>query len=252
MALLALLTTAACGDDGDAGPDGGIGPDSGVDLSEPLFDPAHVLEVEIDLAADDWDTLRFQNRSVGALFGNCLQGPFEDPFTYFPGTVTIDGEIVADIGVRKKGFLGSLDNDKPSLKLSFNEYVSGQRFAGLKKLTLNNSKQDPSFVRQCLTYQTFTAAGIPASRCNFAHVTVNGVDLGLYVHVESGSKDFLERHYDDPEGNLYEGTLSDFRAGWTATFELKTNEAAGDRSAIRSASCATSIACSSPADATGS
>ena len=228
--LVLALVLAACGDDVATGPDADLVPDAGVDLSEPLFDPDHVLEVEIELAVADWDELRVQTRSVGALFGSCLAEPFEDPFTYFPATVTIDGETIEDVGVRKKGFLGSLDTEKPSLKVKFNEYVSGQRFAGLKKLTLNNSKQDPSFVRQCLTYRTFAAAGIPASRCNFAHVTVNGADLGLFVHVEGGSKDFLRRHYDDPEGNLYEGTLSDFRAGWTATFELKTNETANDRS----------------------
>src|SRR5262249_49774481 len=133
-------------------------------------------------------------------------------------------------GVRKKGFLGSLDPVKPGLKLKFDEYVNGQRFLDLKQMTLNNSRQDPSYVHQCLSYATFNAAGIPASRCNFAHVKVNGADLGLYVHVESASKDFLERTYPNPEGNLYEGTLSDFRDGWTATFDLKTNTSANDRS----------------------
>jgi hypothetical protein len=231
FAVTAALAVAACGDDDAIGPDGGDPePDAGVDLSAPLFDPEHVVEVEIELAAGDWDALRVQTRSISELFGTCLAEPFPDPFTYFPATVTVDGETLEDVGVRKKGFLGSLDTEKPSLKIKFNEYVSGQRLAGLKQLTLNNSKQDPSFLRQCLTYATFTAAGVPASRCNFAHVTVNGDDLGLFVHVEGGTKDFLERHFADPEGNLYEGTLSDFRDGWTATFELKTNEAANDRS----------------------
>jgi hypothetical protein len=228
LALLVALGAAACGD--DAAIDGDAGADAGVDLSAPLFDPAQVVEVEIDLLEEDWDLLRVQTRSISELFGTCLAEPFPDPFTYFPATVTIDGETLADVGVRKKGFLGSLDTEKPSLKIKFNEYVADQRLAGLKQFTLNNSKQDPSFVRQCLTYQTFAAAGVPASRCNFAHVTVNGRDLGLYVHVEGGTKDFLRRHFDDPEGNLYEGTLSDFRDGWTETFELKTNETANDRS----------------------
>jgi hypothetical protein len=229
FALLLAVVVAACGDDGAGDGDGGPGPDAGVDLSAPYFDPDHIVEVEIDLPAEDWDALRVQTRSVSELFGTCLQEPFADPFTYFPATVTVDGETLEDVGVRKKGFLGSLSTEKPSLKIKFNEYVSGQRLAGMKGLTLNNSRQDPSFLRQCLTYQTFTAAGVPASRCNFARVTVNGEDLGLFVHVEGGNKDFLERHFDDPEGNLYEGTLSDFRAGWTATFELKTNETANDR-----------------------
>lgn len=228
--LLALIVAACGGDDvagdGDAGPE----PDAGGDPSAPYFDPDHIVEVEIELATDDWDQLRVQTRSISELFGTCLAEPFPDPFTYFPATVTVDGETLEDVGVRKKGFLGSLSTEKPSLKIKFNEYVPGQKLAGMKQLTLNNSQQDPSFLRQCLTYQTFAAAGVPASRCNFARVTVNGDDLGLFVHVEGGTKDFLERHFTDPEGNLYEGTLSDFRAGWTETFELKTNEALNDRS----------------------
>jgi spore coat protein H len=228
--LVLALALAACGGGGDGGgaADAG-GPDAFVDESTPFFDPDHVVQVDIELAEADWDVLRLQARSIGQIFGTCLMEPFDDPFTYFSSTVTIDGQRLDQVGVRKKGFLGSLDPDKPSLKLKFDEYVADQRFAGLENFTLNNSKQDPAFVRQCLAYRTFRAAGVPATRCNFARVTVNGRDLGLYVHVESGSEDFLRRHFADPEGNLYEGTLSDFREGWTATFELKTNETANDR-----------------------
>ena len=200
-----------------------------VDPSAPYFDPAHIVEVDIQLAPPDWDTIRAQARSLVDLLTNCLKGPFPDPFTYVKGQVTIDGKKIADVGVRKKGFLGSLDPVKPALKLKFDEYVPGQRFAGLKGFTLNNSKQDPSYIHQCLAYRQFKAAGIPSSRCNFAHVRVNGNDLGLFVHVEGGNQDFLEGQYPNPDGNLYEGTLSDFRDGWTETFDLKTNEKVNDR-----------------------
>ena len=71
----------------------------------------------------------------------------------------------------------------------------------------------------------FAKAGVPAPRCNFAHVTLNGNSLGVYVHVEDVKKPFLRRHFTDDTGNLYEGTLSDFRDGWMGTFERKTNKA---------------------------
>jgi hypothetical protein len=231
--LVLALGLAACGGEDPLGPDAGtdaVPPDAYVDHSGPLFDPDRLIDVDIVLPAADWDALRVQSRSISTLFGSCLSQPFPDPFTYFRGSVTIDGTQVADVGIRKKGFLGSLDPDKPSLKIKFNEYVDGQRLLGLNSFTLNNSKQDPSFLRQCVTYQTFEAAGVPSSRCNFAHVTVNGADLGIFVHVEGGNKDFLRRTYADPDGNLYEGTLSDFRDGWTATFENKTNESSNDTS----------------------
>ncbi len=243
--LVALLVTvtglAACGaddaaDDPDAGPDAG----PGVDPTEAVYDPTHVVQVDIELPAADWDAMRLQSRPLSTLFGNCLAQPFPDPFTYFSGTVTIDGQRLTQVGVRKKGFLGSLDAVKPSIKLKFDEYVE-QRFVGMKTLTLNNAKQDPSFVRQCLSYRTFTAAGVPAARCNFAHVRVNGTDLGLYVNVEAANKNFLRRHYDDEDGNLYEGTLSDFRDGWTGTFELKTNETENDRTDLEALTTALEV-----------
>mgnify|MGYP000924595820 CR=1 FL=1 len=222
VVLLATSVVAACGAGGDD--------DGGPDPSEAIYEPTHLLEVDIEVAQADWDTMRFQTRGLSALFGNCLAEPFPDPFTYFPGVVRIDGQVVTQVGVRKKGFLGSLDTTKPSLKLKFDEFVVDQRFAGLKTLTLNNAKQDPSYIKQCLTYQTFAAAGVPASRCNFARVRVNGNDMGLYVNVEAITKPMLRRHFADDEGNLYEGTLSDFRDGWLGTFELKTNEMLNDRS----------------------
>ena len=67
----------------------------------------------------------------------------------------LDGEIVEEVGVRKKGFLGSMDTERPSLKIKFGEYVEGQELQGLKRMTLNNSRQDPSLLRQCLAYGLF-------------------------------------------------------------------------------------------------
>jgi hypothetical protein len=236
---LALVLCAACGSDssGDS-PDAGTPDAAPVDPSIPLFDPAHVVEVSIDLGASDWDTLRQQTRSASDVFGSCPDGPHPDPFTYFHAAITVDGTHIADIGLRKKGFYGSLDTEKPSLKVKLDEYVSGQRYLGLKQLTLNNSKQDPSLVKQCLGYKIFNDAGVNAPRCNFAHVTVNGKSLGVYVNVESVNKDFLRKRFANPEGNLYEGAISDFRPGWTSTFDPKTNESAMDTSDLDAVSAA--------------
>jgi len=220
--VIGLLTCSGCHSTGDsASKDAGTDPDE----SQALFDPDRVIEVEVSLDPDDWDLIRHQARSILDIFGvGCLEEPFASPFTYVHGEVVVDGFAVSDVGVRKKGFLGSLDDEKPSLKIKFDEYVSGQNVAGLDRLTLNNCKQDPSLIRQCIGYAVFDEAGLPAPRCNFARVTVNGTDLGIYAHVESVTKGFLRRHFDDEDGNLYEGTLSDFREGWTGTFEKKTDE----------------------------
>ena len=41
----------------------------------------------------------------------------------------------------------------------------------------------------------FEKAGLPAPRCNFARVSMNGEDLGIYVHVEPVKKAFLRDNF---------------------------------------------------------
>ncbi len=207
------------------------------DPSDAYFALDRVLDISIEIAVEDWDTLRHQTRTFEDLIAEIeeyeLSRPFASIYTWFSATVTVDGETHADVGVRKKGFLGSQSDTKPSLKLRFDKYVDDQTLGGvMKRMTLNNSVQDPSMVNTCLSYRVFAAAGSPAPRCNFATVSVNGKNLGLYVHVEEIKKPFLARHFESKDGNLYEGTISDFTPEYRGTIEKKTNEDDDDWSDI--------------------
>ena len=207
------------------------------DPSDAYFALARVLDISIEIAVEDWDTLRHQTRTFEDLIAEIeeyeLSRPFASIYTWFSATVTVDGETHADVGVRKKGFLGSQSDTKPALKLRFDKYVDDQALGGvMERMTLNNSVQDPSMVNTCLSYRVFAAAGSPAPRCNFATVSVNGTDLGLYVHVEEIKKPFLARHFESNDGNLYEGTISDFTPTYRGTIEKKTNEDDDDWSDI--------------------
>jgi hypothetical protein len=244
--LVLLIALGACaGDDAPLEPDGGTPVDASPDAPDPsaaFFAPDHLIEIAIELPAADWDEVRRQTRPSDLLIGaDCQAAPFGSPFTSKLATVTIDGQRFAQVAVRKKGFLGSLDDDKPSLKLKLDEVIADQAIAGLTGLTLNNNRQDPSAVRQCLAFRVFAAAGVPAPRCNFAHVTVNGRDLGVFTHLEGVGKRLLARHFSDDGGRLYEGTLSDFRTGWLATFEPKTDEANPDRSDLEAVAAAAAV-----------
>lgn len=197
--------------------------------TDPYFALDHVLDIAIDIPTTDWNALRRQTRTWETLLEEietgCLAQPFSDIYSWFPAQVTVDGETHTDVGLRKKGFLGSLSSERPSLKLRFDKYVDNQSLGGvMERMTLNNGKQDSALINTCLAYQIFAAAGLPAPRCNFATVSVNNQDLGLYIHVEEIKPPFLARHFESAEGNLYEGTVSDFRPGWRGTFEKKTNE----------------------------
>ncbi len=201
------------------------GTSDGSSYGEALYDIDRLLQVEVTLDADDWEDLRYQARDfLDMLSGDeCLSEPFESPFTWFPATVTIDGTTIEEVAVRKKGLLGSVEPGRPSLKLDFDRYVDGQLFEDVERLTLNNSRQDGSRIKTCLGYQLYADAGLPAPRCSYAHVVVNGEDLGVYVNVEPVKKALLRRAFGNDSGNLYEGTLSDFLVGWNTSFDDKTD-----------------------------
>lgn len=237
MRLIILAALAACRPAEPSGTDpleDTAGSDETDLSSDPLFDLSELLQIELTMPAADWDALAAQTRSVEdiLLTEDCQEEPFESPFTWFEASVSLNGESFERIEVRKKGFIGSLSTDKPSLKLDLGEFDSDATFLGARRLTLNNAVSDPAIVRQCLAYAAFADAGIPASRCSLARVSVNGEDLGVYVNIEPIKGPMLERHFVSDEGNLYEGTLSDFREGWTGTLEKKNNEEADDWSDI--------------------
>lgn len=108
------------------------------------------------------------------------------------------------VGVRTKGSVGStgggavnIQNGKIGLKVKFNWSVPGQEFLGLKRLTLNNMMQDPSMVRDALSYRLFKEMGLIAPRTGFAKVYIDsgsGFDYqGLYLNLESYDEIMMAR-----------------------------------------------------------
>lgn len=196
--------------------------------SDVLYDKTKILDVAIEIPDADWKKLCSQSRDPRGVFS----GKIDDPFTYFRGDVTINGVTIKSVGIRKKGFIGSLDDHFPSLKVKFSEFEDQQPIADVEVLTLNNNKQDAGLVSQTLAYEMFNAAGVKAPRCAFAKVTVNGEYLGIYSNVESIAKPFLARSFKNDSGNLYEGTLADFYPHALDRIEVKTNKKKHDRSRL--------------------
>ncbi|MGI9469577.1 MAG: CotH kinase family protein [Rubripirellula sp.] len=189
-------------------------------VADALFDPSRVLKIDIEIEPEDWENLRKVSRD---LFSS-LQAdtPAESPFKYIKGNITIDGTRINNVGIRKKGFLGSLDNNRPSLKIRFDKYQDQRPFGPLNRLTLNNNKQDDSKLSQYLSYKLFADSGVPAPRCNFARVKVNGESLGIYSHVESVKPAMLQRVFGDGAGLLAEGTIADTLPTTKNRFEYKS------------------------------
>lgn len=220
LALGACASSPKGGQRGQSPARSGQAKQAAEDPAARLFDPNRVLSVDISIADEDWDALRREGRDASAMFEECQGGP-KKVYQYRRASVTIDGTKLEGVGVRKKGFLGSTTVLRPSLKLKLDAYTKGQRYEGVRRLTLNNNKQDQALMRTCLAYGLFRAAGLPAPRCNFARVTVNGRPLGIYSHVEEIKKPFLRQHFGDDSGDLFEGQLADFAPVWNTNFERK-------------------------------
>lgn len=178
------------------------------------------------MSAVDFALLRGEGRSLASAARECLA---EYDYTNLEADVTIDGVFIPQVEIRKKGFLGSINRARPSLKFDFDEFVDDRTYNEMSRMTLNNNYQDPGAVRQCMSYDLFRKAGLVAPRCNFARVTVNGEDLGIYTNVEPIKKPFLTLNYGDKSGNLYEAQLADFGSNSSDKFEKKTNSKENDR-----------------------
>jgi spore coat protein CotH len=202
-------------------------------LSEPLFAIDKVMDVQIEMNKADWDLLRYESPNMEHFAeDDCPSGPRPTPFNWYKASVTVNGDSFGEIEVRKKGFLGSMDPLRPSLKLNFKkDHMPG----AVERMTLNNMAWDSSFSRECMSYHLFRKAGIAAPRCGLAKVTVNGTDFGIYTHIEEIKPPMLSLHYgqDAAAGDLYEIATADFMDGLESVFEPKgDNAAAYDTSAI--------------------
>ena len=154
-----------------------------------IFDPTTVHTLELTVSADHIAALR------------------SSPTEWVPGTLTFQGAVWEQVAVRVKGSSSfqSIDQ-KPALKLKFHEYISGQRFHGLERLTLNNEVWDSTMMAETLAYQAWRENGSAAPQTGYAVVMLNDRPLGLYAIIESMDDDFIERQWPDSNGGLWEMT----------------------------------------------
>jgi CotH kinase protein len=109
---------------------------------------------------------------------------------------TADGvqTTFADVGIRLKGQATRTNlSGKAPFKIKFDSFVPGQKFMGLTRMTLNSMVQDPSFIHEDTAYRIYRAMGIIAPRTTYSWVTVNGMDFGLYMNVETIDSQMLKR-----------------------------------------------------------
>src|SRR5262249_18916445 len=123
----------------------------------------------------------------------------QSPNTNVPLVVQLRSGRVTNCTVHLKGH-GSFQ--PISSKPSFSIRCPKGNLLGRKKLLLNNSSQDPSFLKWKIASELFANAGVPSPAVSFMRVTLNGRKLGLYLMVEPTDKKFLKKHFRDATGNL--------------------------------------------------
>ena len=153
-----------------------------------LFAAHPVCVIRIELTAGNVESLRAENRK------------------YVPANVRALGEIFRDVGIHLKGSTGSFRSidDKPGLTLDFERFVPDQRFRGLRKIHLNNCVEDSTYLKEQIGSELFRAARVPVPRIGHAWVELNRRPLGLYVLKEGFTEEFLGRHFERADGNLYD------------------------------------------------
>ena len=116
--------------------------------------------------------------------------------------ININGEDFDSVGIRYKGFSSvSVDRKKNPFNIKL-DYVKNQDYEGFDKIKLSNVIQDPSFLREVLSYD-IARKYMPASRANFARVFINDEYWGLYTNVEAVNKDFIPRHYNSKNNAFF-------------------------------------------------
>jgi spore coat protein CotH len=160
-----------------------------------IFAGCKVLRIQIEIPRQGVNALR------GTSWGNGQARP------KVKGTVREGGRVYTNVLIHLKGSAGSFRpvDDNPGFTLNFSKFAPGQTFHGMKKISLNNSVQDPSYITDKLCRELFAASGVPAPRAGHAKVSFNGRDLGLRVMIEGYTKQFLKRNFKNIKGNLFDG-----------------------------------------------
>ncbi|MCU0383506.1 MAG: CotH kinase family protein, partial [Cyclobacteriaceae bacterium] len=160
---------------------------------------------------------------------------------YFPAqfrfvNAVTDQTLTYQVGVRLRGNT-SRDHEKKSYKIDFREY-GGASFYTYKKFNLKPDVNDPSLMREPMTYQIYRAMNVLAPRTHYTRLFMNGEYMGLYINVESIDDEFMDLRFGREDGFLYKASFgadlaNTSQATNTSLFESQMNDNLPDnRSAL--------------------
>jgi hypothetical protein len=168
------------------------------------FSDEYIATVRIIISQEDWDSLK---RNAYAK-------------EYYTADFWFDDELVPDVAVRTKGNASLMEtvrweNPRFPLAIDFNLLNPARNFHGMKKVHFNNGWSDPTLLRDVISYEIFAEMDVPSPRASLVDLWVNDMHLGVYTMAEAVDKPFLQRHFANPNGNLYKPEVVSARLDWT-------------------------------------
>lgn len=156
--------------------------------AQDFYDPLVLRTIDITFAQGNWETLLRQNYASE---------------TDLLGTVTVDGVVYPNVGIRIRGntsYTGlPSGSQKFSLKLAMDAVDPNQELMGYDTVNLNNGWRDPTFTRE-VEFNNFLADFIPNARANNVIVRINGANWGVYNNVQQTDKTLLRQYFGNGDG----------------------------------------------------
>lgn len=194
-----------------------------------VFDQNVLPEIKIEVSTQEWNKL----------LQYFDQNPHNEEKVVSKFSFSLNGytTVVEPVGLRLRGNTsrrrpegsrGTLHNatnpdwHHASFSIDINEYVSGQRFAGLRKVNLKWFKDDSMYAREIYCYDLFRKFGVwtspKSSYCKlYIHIAEDQKPacFGIYELLESVDNDYLsnrKQQFGDDKGFLW-------KAFWGADFK---------------------------------
>lgn len=192
-----------------------------------LYNPTNVWDARFFLSTAEWEGMqpkpvrartefnrpdgKFPLRNTNAI-RNGLLGALGLDLEWTTARVEFGGVSFTNAAIRFKGngtFLDSMGGSKRPFKVDLSRGQKDRTVSGVSVLNFGNMVGDFSCLSDAMAYEFFRAAGVPASRTAYGHVTMSienrwdARPLGLYVMVENVDADFARDRFGTAKMGLF-------------------------------------------------
>lgn len=114
-----------------------------------------------------------------------------------------------DVGNKGAADVEVTVDTKIPLMIRFDKYVEGQTYQGYTHLALRTygTSTDAAMLQEPVTNDAARAIGLPVARTAYASVQLNDGEKQLYILSQAINEQYLQEHFENPNGVLYKAEL---------------------------------------------